>query len=188
MNAQEGYVKRLALGKQEVQNADDLTDTADAEKSLLSNSSRRLAESDEEKDESRRQGDLSLYTFYFRSLGWWRTFLTLGLTAGYTFGVSFPQVWLRWWTAADGKNVDMYLAVYALFAIMGQSCLCIVIWFFLLKAVPRSGERLHRMLLDTVIRAPLSFFVSTDTGITTNRFSQDMSLIDFAVSLCIVFL
>lgn len=34
------------------------------------------------------------------------------------------------------------------------------------------------MLLRAVMRAPLHFFTSTDNGITLNRFSQDMNLID----------
>jgi ATP-binding cassette, subfamily C (CFTR/MRP), member 1 len=62
--------------------------------------------------------------------------------------------------------------------------------------VPRSGEKFHFELLKTVLRhvpllfprrkrtgtdnrsAPISFFVTTDTGVTLNRFSQDLQLID----------
>lgn len=33
-------------------------------------------------------------------------------------------------------------------------------------------------ILSTVMAAPLSFFAATDTGITLNRFSQDMNLVD----------
>ena len=48
----------------------------------------------------------------------------------------------------------------------------------LLLMVPRSARRLHQVILDTVMAAPLLFFTSTDLGVTVNRFSQDMSLID----------
>lgn len=44
--------------------------------------------------------------------------------------------------------------------------------------VPRSANVLHERLLKTVMNAPLSFFTSTDIGTTTNRFSQDMTVID----------
>jgi ATP-binding cassette subfamily C (CFTR/MRP) protein 1 len=44
--------------------------------------------------------------------------------------------------------------------------------------VPRSGIAFHKKLLDTVLGAPMSFFASTDTGVTLNRFSQDLMLID----------
>jgi len=47
-----------------------------------------------------------------------------------------------------------------------------------MKLTPKSGLSLHRVLLQTVMRAPQSFFDETDSGITLNRFSQDMSLVD----------
>jgi hypothetical protein len=47
-----------------------------------------------------------------------------------------------------------------------------------MKITPKSGVSLHRVLLKTVIRAPQSFFDEIDSGITLNRFSQDMTLID----------
>ncbi|PWI72127.1 multidrug resistance-associated protein [Purpureocillium lilacinum] len=42
----------------------------------------------------------------------------------------------------------------------------------------RSGRMLHQALLVSIFGAPLSYFVSTDTGVTLNRFSQDISLVD----------
>ena len=47
-----------------------------------------------------------------------------------------------------------------------------------LLVIPKSGATLHKTLLRTVMRAPQSFFAETDTGVTLNRFSQDMTLID----------
>jgi len=43
---------------------------------------------------------------------------------------------------------------------------------------PKSGAGLHKILLRTVLGAPQSFFDETDSGVTLNRFSQDMTLID----------
>ena len=43
---------------------------------------------------------------------------------------------------------------------------------------PKSGAFLHRILLKSVLGAPQSFFDETDSGVTLNRFSQDMTLID----------
>lgn len=34
--------------------------------------------------------------------------------------------------------------------------------------------------------APMSFFSSTDTGITTNRFSQDLELIDMELPVALI--
>ena len=43
---------------------------------------------------------------------------------------------------------------------------------------PKSGAGLHKILLRSVMDAPQKFFDDTDSGITLNRFSQDMTLID----------
>ena len=49
-------------------------------------------------------------------------------------------------------------------------------------AVPASGIRLHSDMLHTVVQATLEFFSIVDSGITTNRFSQDIQLIDSELS------
>lgn len=48
----------------------------------------------------------------------------------------------------------------------------------IITMVPLSGEKFHLALLKTVLSAPMSFFVKTDSGVTLNRFSQDLQLID----------
>lgn len=40
------------------------------------------------------------------------------------------------------------------------------------------GARLHKETLRTVMSAPLRFFTTTDSGIMTNIFPQDLTLID----------
>jgi hypothetical protein len=45
-------------------------------------------------------------------------------------------------------------------------------------AVKKAGANLHQDSLRTLIRAPLSFLTTTDTGVVTNLFSQDLNLID----------
>lgn len=47
-----------------------------------------------------------------------------------------------------------------------------------ISSVKRAGARLHQDALRTLMRAPLSFFTKTDTGVVTNLFSQDLNLID----------
>lgn len=42
----------------------------------------------------------------------------------------------------------------------------------------KAGASLHQQALHTLIRASLSFFTNTDTGVVTNLFSQDLNLID----------
>ncbi|EGE08311.1 hypothetical protein TEQG_07285 [Trichophyton equinum CBS 127.97] len=53
-----------------------------------------------------------------------------------------------------------------------------VAYHTLIRFVSRAGSSLHKDILDVVINAPLSFFGSTDIGVTINRFSQDIQLVD----------
>ncbi len=48
----------------------------------------------------------------------------------------------------------------------------------MISIVPKSGAELHKILLRTVMHAPMRFFSITDSGVTLNRFSQDMTLVD----------
>ena len=48
----------------------------------------------------------------------------------------------------------------------------------LIVGTKRAGAHLHIDALTTLIRAPLSFFTTTDTGVVTNLFSQDLNLVD----------
>ncbi|KAJ6446792.1 ABC multidrug transporter [Purpureocillium lavendulum] len=123
-----------------------------------------------EADLSRQTGDVECYKIYFKSLG--PRVLAIFFTAGITHVVmqKMPQIWLRLWTERGTGTKDYgYMGGYIAFALMstlsGAFCL-------------GSGNRLHEMLLTAVTRAPFYFFTSTDNGITLNRFSQDMNLVD----------
>ncbi|KAL1961482.1 hypothetical protein VTN77DRAFT_1839 [Rasamsonia byssochlamydoides] len=48
----------------------------------------------------------------------------------------------------------------------------------MIKIVVKSGAALHKILIQTVMRAPMRFFAEVDSGTTLNRFSQDMTLVD----------
>lgn len=61
-----------------------------------------------------------------------------------------------------------------------------VAYFFLVVMVPLSSEVLHARLLHSVMNAPVAFFSRTDVGVTTNRFSQDMSVVDTELPFALV--
>lgn len=48
----------------------------------------------------------------------------------------------------------------------------------IIVSVTRAGAHLHKEALQTLIRAPLRFFTTTDNGVVTNLFSQDLNLVD----------
>lgn len=102
------------------------------------------------------------------------------------FTENFPQVWLSRWTKAGGGQLPLYLPVYAALALATTILTMVCIWVVFLEIMPRSAIRLHWKLLDAVFQAPLSFFAATDSGVTLNRFSQDMSLVDLALPIALI--
>nr|UYV50462.1 YCF1 [Agaricus brasiliensis] len=90
---------------------------------------------------------------------------------------------LRYWgehNREQGSNEGMttYLVVYGLFSL--SSCLLgglssVMIWVY---CALRSAKRLHDLMLDALIKAPLSFFELTPTGRVLNLFSRDVYVTD----------
>jgi ABC-type multidrug transport system fused ATPase/permease subunit len=91
-------------------------------------------------------------------------------------------IWVKWWAASNildpNGKLGYYLGIYAVLGACALISLVISCWELIINMVPKSGENFHWILLQTVLKAPMSFFSITDTGVTVNRFSQDLMLID----------
>ncbi|MCJ1399110.1 hypothetical protein MMC11_002312 [Xylographa trunciseda] len=133
-------------------------------------------------DLNRQTGEFAVYKYYFSSIGWPSSFLFFGTMATYGIASKMTELLIIFWTDAitiQGDKVNgFYLGVYGLLAILAILGVVGGCYYLNLVIVPRSSKVLHARLLDTVMCAPLSFFTMTDTGTTTNRFSQDMTVID----------
>ncbi|KAK1993869.1 ABC transporter [Colletotrichum falcatum] len=145
-------------------------------------SPRREAEADPERDLSRQAGDITLHWYYLKSIGW-----TYGSASAVflfldCFVRVFPQLWLKFWTEdeAETSSADtaMYFGVYCAISLIGLLVIGINIWIMFVMIVPKSSQSMHWTLLKSVMRAPLSFFATVETGDLINRFSQDLSYID----------
>lgn len=75
---------------------------------------------------------------------------------------------------------------YVAFIVLAMIGGVVNIAFFAIIGIPKSAKRLHAMLLAAVIQAPFHFFTCTDNGLTLNRFSQDMSLLDQALPFAFI--
>lgn len=140
----------------------------------------------ENMDRTRQIGDLSIYYYYAQKVG---PVLCAVFLAGHVFSAfteNFPQVWLSKWTTAGGGQLPLYLSVYAVLALAASFLTIWCIGVVFLQLMPKSAIRLHWLLLDTTMRAPLSFFSATDSGVTLNRFSQDMTLVDLALPVALM--
>ncbi|PWY86607.1 P-loop containing nucleoside triphosphate hydrolase protein [Aspergillus sclerotioniger CBS 115572] len=149
-----------------------------------------LAAQLETSDSSRRTGDVTIYKYYLDMVGRFNSFLFFVAVAIFTFSLAFPSVWVQWWAAANEKHpykdLSMYIGVYAFLAVMAELSLFLGCWHMISNMVPRASRKLHKILLRTVLNAPISFFHSTDSGVTTNKFSQDMQLVDMELPLALV--
>lgn len=135
-------------------------------------------------------GDLSIYGYYIRTFGWTGWVVFWIFCALYGFGTAFPSVWVKWWTSHNAEHphskIAYYLSLYAIFAALGVAALALAASTMVMTMVPRAARTLHQRLLTTVLSAPMSFFASTDTGAITNRFSQDLELIDMELPVALV--
>lgn len=73
-----------------------------------------------------------------------------------------------------------YLSGYSLFG-LSQAIFILLFTFTGAFAYVRAAFRLHNNMLYSVLRTPLSFFDTTPMGRITNRFSQDIDIIDNAL-------
>lgn len=65
-------------------------------------------------------------------------------------------IWLKWWAAAEqkepGKDTEHYLGIYFMLGGLAMVGLMVGTWQIVVSAVPKSGERFHKNLLETVLR------------------------------------
>jgi ATP-binding cassette, subfamily C (CFTR/MRP), member 1 len=138
-------------------------------------------------DRARQTGDITVYSHYFSRVS--TTAIVLFILASALWGIThnFPTVWMKYWSEDTfGRSNGFYIGIFALFRVLqlvalGGGVAIIMLWF-----ISDTGTALHKNALATVVTAPLRFFTTTDSGIVTNLFSQDMTLIDneLPMALC----
>ncbi|KAM5387652.1 hypothetical protein ACJA88_000912 [Fusarium oxysporum] len=142
-----------------------------------------------EEDTRRQRGDSTVYRYYFSSTGGLFMIVLLVLEIIWAFLESFPTIWLKFWTDDNANGNDQagyYLGIYAALQATAVIWFAVLIWFVIVLVAAKSGITLHKRLLSTVIRAPLSLFTTTDLGSITTRFSQDIGMVDNQLPLGLV--
>ncbi|KAM3068089.1 hypothetical protein ACMFMF_009454 [Clarireedia jacksonii] len=143
-------------------------------------------------ENNRKDGDFSIYKYYINSVGW-MNFLLFGIyiTVSVVFSTIMPFFWLNWWSDASSQNssahgLGYWLGIFMMFAALAAGSTFMVVYHFNLRMVTTSAKNLHEDILRAVMRAPLMFFTTTDTGTTLNRFSQDMQLVDLTLPSALI--
>jgi ATP-binding cassette, subfamily C (CFTR/MRP), member 1 len=138
-------------------------------------------------DRDRMSGNSAVYRYYLASLGKVSAaaFLLFGL--GWGFFYNFGYIWLRFWSndTAGSHPRAFYIGLYALWQGAGLSSIVLCFWTSYTMMAAISGLSLHKSALQSVINAPLYFSTTTDVGIITNLFSQDMTLVDNELPMAI---
>ncbi|KAH6957100.1 P-loop containing nucleoside triphosphate hydrolase protein [Fusarium avenaceum] len=138
-------------------------------------------------DKARQQGDLSIYKHYFKSVGLWAVIAVAasGILAGACNSLS--TIWMKFWAEDTfDRSFTFYIGIYGLLRsgyivfLLCDGVICLI------GMTASAGTALHQRAIHTVIAAPLRFFTKTDTGVVTNLFSQDMTLLDSDLPLALV--
>ncbi|KAB8271856.1 P-loop containing nucleoside triphosphate hydrolase protein [Aspergillus minisclerotigenes] len=158
-----GYISSFALGLPEQNKAAEKT--SNSEKSDVQVSSVEQDE-DSEVDGPGAGGDISIYLYYVKSIGWLPTLIFIIAITGFVFCISFPSIWMNWWASSNeaepGKHTGYYLGIYAMLGAVGMLCLIVGCC------------------------APMLYFSKTDSGAILNRFSQDLQLIDMELPVAAI--
>ncbi|KAF5000296.1 hypothetical protein FDECE_11257 [Fusarium decemcellulare] len=137
-------------------------------------------------DKARQQGDWSIYGHYFRSVG---LLPVVSVTlSGILFGATanFSSVWITFWSSdAFDRSTPFYVGIYGMLRTSYLLWLLINAVTTTIWMASSAGAELHKRAITTVVTAPLRFFTTTDSGIVTNLFSQDMTLLDNDLPLSI---
>ncbi|KAI0881278.1 ABC transporter [Annulohypoxylon maeteangense] len=164
--------KQESQGERESETESDIEEKAE-----------EVSKVDELNDLKRATGDLTIYRYYFATIGKWKLFAFVFFVILNVFCSAFSQIWLKWWSDAGGGQLGLYISVYLVLAILSSIGNGGYVWAILILISPSTARKLHYTLLKTVMRAPQSFFSSTDSGTILNRFSQDMTLIESQLAI-----
>jgi ATP-binding cassette, subfamily C (CFTR/MRP), member 1 len=176
LRMQPGYIRSLAI------EAHPQGQGVSATEAPIETESVQVVDEVAKQDLSRQLGDFAAYRYYLSAAGLASTVLVLVFGVATSTFFNLPTFWLKLWTGASSKSGQRgdykYLGVYGLFQCLALLFLMLLVYQILIVIVTKTGLDLHLRLLRTVANASLFFFSTTDSGAITNRFSQDMQLID----------
>ncbi|XVF45970.1 hypothetical protein PTKIN_Ptkin02bG0250500 [Pterospermum kingtungense] len=96
----------------------------------------------------------------------------------------FSSYWLRFWTdqsISKHYNPGFYIFIYALLG-FGEVMVMLTNSFWLITSSLHAARKLHDLMLNSILRAPMLFFQTNPTGRVINRFSRDLGDIDVSVA------
>ncbi|KAE9991950.1 hypothetical protein EG327_010517 [Venturia inaequalis] len=174
------------LARSQDEEQPDITSSISSSEAFEGDSSKQVLKPVAEDDPEtikRQKGDLGVWKYYAMSIGLMAIlFFTVCICIN-TFCTQFQKLWLQWNTGTSNPSLGKFLGIYAMLAVVGFIFQLGTLGQVLLKMGPQSAKALHQVLVKATIRAPMSFFETVDSSVLLNRFSQDMTLVDFALPI-----
>jgi ATP-binding cassette subfamily C (CFTR/MRP) protein 1 len=171
--------KQEIIKEQELNPIDSSSPSLNPIESSMENNNGKLIE-----DEERNVGSVafSVYFAYLRVCGFCLVALYVVVVILSGIGSIVADLWLSYWSSSaqnpnNTHSTGYFIGGYAGFAMtLGIIVACD---YFMVNGISfRSSKKLHTKLMDTVSRAPMSFFDTTPIGRILNRFSSDFKSID----------
>ena len=133
---------------------------------------------------------LSVYTGYFRAMGLTSVFSVLAfMLVGNGFNIA-SSIWLSYWSD-DGLYPDrmndtslrtLRIGVYGGLG-LAESIFQFLANLVTFLATLKASSLLHNLMLERIMRAPMSFFDTTPQGRILNRFTKDIDSLDTAIRM-----
>lgn len=79
-------------------------------------------------DLARRTGDVSVYMYYYKSIGPRRAFCALGIITAYIIASNFPRYLIQWYTDDTQSRFATFLIVYFMLVIIASLSQGAIIW------------------------------------------------------------
>lgn len=118
----------------------------------------------------------NVYYFYFKNSGWGITFLT-----ALSFAVLiFARIFTDWYAGVWGKyslgyhDKNTYAYVYLLFVALVLLCILLRAIMYS-KLVSNASYNLFKDVIQNILRRPMYFFDTTESGVIMNRCTKDVS-------------
>ncbi|KAL5384917.1 hypothetical protein DPSP01_005024 [Paraphaeosphaeria sporulosa] len=160
--------------------SDEETDST-SEADIASQLTPKPVDDKNEDDLARQTGDRRSLIFFIKTIGAFHMTLSWLLMVGGIVMTQIQFLWLKWWAEADDQSRRGTIRQLYLFVIVTVVNIAAYFAYFVHYALwfqPRLSLNMHANQLVALMRARFSFLVSTDIGSITNRFSQDITLVD----------
>lgn len=179
------YLTSLAVRFKQLA-TDALDQPAEAKKST--DNSAEVNEGEEDESLARKIGDWDTYKHYFAAAGWKSVVSAAVWSFTYVAAIKAPGLVVKYYTGPDKTTASnkSFMIILGVTAAVSLFSLAVLVWQVYLDIIPRASNGIHQRLLNTVLNAPLSFFTKTDSGVTINRFSQDLNLIDMELPSALI--